>query len=123
MQQTSLTFQLDGVPIVSKKNKMKVGRGRVYKPKDVTDFEDALAKAASEVVCQIDNWQPLTGNLQMELHVQFPDRRRRDLHNCFDTICDALQDIVYLDDNQIFQVFAKKSIGKTWSLTVTITEI
>lgn len=87
------------------------------------DFEAAVSKAAAEVVCNIPDWQPLTGNLQLELHVQFPDKRRRDLHNCFDTICDALQDVVYVDDNQIFQVFAKKTVAKTWSLTITVSEI
>jgi Holliday junction resolvase RusA-like endonuclease len=118
-----ITIQLDDVPIVSKKNKMRVGRGRVYKPQDVQDFEHAMQKAAAEVVCNIPDWKPLEGNIQLELHCQFPDRRRRDLTNVFDTICDALQDIVYHDDNQIFQVFAKKTIGKTWSLTITVSEI
>ena len=118
-----ITIQLDDVPVVSKKNKMKISRGRVYKPADVQDFEHVLQKAASEVVCNIPDWNLLEGNLRLDLHVQFPDRRRRDLHNCFDTICDALQNIVYNDDNQIFEVSAKKTIGKTWSLTLTITEI
>ena len=118
-----IKIQLDGVPVVSKKNKMKISRGRVYKPADVQDFEHALAKAAAETVCQIPDWQPLQGNLKLDLHVQFPDRRRRDLHNTFDTICDALQNIVYHDDNQIFEVVGRKTIGKSWSLTLTITEI
>lgn len=118
-----ITIVLENVPIVSKKNKMRVARGRVYKPADVIDFEHALQKAAAEVVCNIGDWQPLEGNLQLDLHVQFPDRRRRDLHNCFDTICDALQGIVYNDDNQLFQVVGRKTIGKSWSLTLTITEI
>lgn len=118
-----ITIQLDDVPIVSKKNRLRFAKGRTYKPKEVQDFEAAVSKAAAEVVCNIPDWQPLTGNLQLELHVQFPDKRRRDLHNCFDTICDALQDVVYLDDNQIFQVFAKKTVAKTWSLTITVSEI
>ena len=118
-----ITIQLDDVPVVSKKNRLKFGKGRTYKPKEVQDFEDALAKAAAEVVCNIPDWQPLTGDLQLELHVQFPDKRRRDIHNCFDTVCDSLQNIVYVDDNQIFQVYGRKTIGKRWSLTVTVTEI
>lgn len=118
-----ITIQLDNVPVVSKKNKMKISRGRIYKPADVQDFEHALQKAAAETVCNIVDWQPLEGNLRLDLHVQFPDRRRRDLHNCFDTICDALQNIVYNDDNQIFEVVGRKTIGKCWKLSLTITEI
>lgn len=119
----SITIELNDVPIVSKKNKMRVGRGRVYKPQDVQDFEHALQKAAAEVVCQIPDWQPLTGNLKLEMTCQFPDKRRRDVHNVFDCVADSLQDIVYHDDNQLWEVSAKKSIGKTWSLTITVSEI
>ena len=74
----SVQVQLSDTPIVSKKNRMRYARGRVYKTAEVQDFEHALEKAAAEAICQITDWKPLSGPVKLELQMQFPDRRRRD---------------------------------------------
>ena len=119
----SVQVQLSDTPIVSKKNRMRYARGRVYKTAEVQDFEHALEKAAAEAICQITDWKPLSGPVKLELQMQFPDRRRRDLHNTLDTICDALQEIIYEDDAQVCEIVAKKTIGNKWDLQIVVSEL
>lgn len=46
--------------------------------------------------------KPLTGKLQVAAEIQHPDKRRRDLDNCWKTLADALTAAgVWLDDFQI----------------------
>lgn len=118
-----LQIELQNVPLVSKKNRMRIVRGRLIKSREVQDFEAEVAKAAAEVVAQLPQWKPLCGELRVTMEVQFPDKRRRDLHNLFDTTLDALQGIVYNDDVQVFEVIGRKTIGKSWSMVITIEEL
>ena len=118
-----IQIELQNVPLVSKKNKMRIARGRLIKPRDVQDYEDSVAKAAAEAVAQLPEWKMLEGEVRVHMEVQFPDRRRRDVHNIFDTTLDALQGIIYNDDVQVFEVSAKKTIGKSWSLVITVEEL
>ena len=48
---------------------------------------------------------PLNGDLRLEIGLWLPDRRRRDVDNCCKSICDALNGIVYLDENQTQRAF------------------
>ena len=112
--------QLDGVPVLSKKNRLKFGNGRTYKDKAVADFEAELNKAATEVIAQLPDWKPISVPVKMKVVVQVPDKRRRDLQNFLDTICDSLNDLVYDDDVQIVCIDAKKLFGKSWSLYISV---
>lgn len=114
-----MTLQLLNVPVISKKNRLQFGRGRTYKPVQVSEFEGKLRSAASDV-CDV----PLSGPVSMTIHVTVPDRRRRDLPNFSDTICDALNGVWYLDDSQIVDLKMKKiySSGRQWSLIISIEE-
>jgi Holliday junction resolvase RusA-like endonuclease len=113
-------IQLDGIPVISKKNRLKFARGRTYKDKVVADFEAELGKAAAEVVAQLPDFSAWTCPVKMKVVVQVPDKRRRDLQNMLDTICDSLNDIVYYDDVQIVSIDAKKQFGKSWSLYISV---
>jgi Holliday junction resolvase RusA-like endonuclease len=112
--------QLDGVPVISKKNRLKFGRGRTYKDKVVADFEAELSKAAAEVVAQLPDFSAWTCPVEMVVVVQVPDKRRRDLQNMLDTICDSLNNLVYDDDVQIVSIDATKKFGKSWSLYISV---
>jgi len=112
--------QLDGVPVISKKNRLKFGRGRTYKDKVVADFEAELSKAAAEVVAQLPDFSAWTCPVKMVVLVQVPDKRRRDLQNMLDTICDSLNNLVYDDDVQIVSIDATKTFGKSWSLYISV---
>ena len=112
--------QLDGVPVISKKNRLRFGRGRTYKDKVVADFEAELSKAAAEVVAQLPDFSAWTCPVKMVVIVQVPDKRRRDLQNMLDTICDSLNNLVYDDDVQIVSIDATKTFGKSWSLYISV---
>lgn len=100
----AMLLKISGHKPVSKKNKLKFGKGRAYKTSDVTQWED-LVKALAQ-----KHWvgDPLEGDVHMKILVHVPDRRRRDLQNFPDTICDALQGVCYKDDSQITKLELEK---------------
>ena len=108
-------LKLTGVPVISKKNRLKFGRGRTYKPTEVIEFESALRKCAEGL-----SVEPLSGDLTVEIVVVVPDKRRRDLQNFSDTICDALNGVLYEDDSQITTLLMRKVWGKEWELLISV---
>lgn len=106
--------------ILSKKNKMKVFRNRIYKSKEIKDFEKMVAGVAL-VEMNKSNLLPTTSPIRLNLDVWLGDNRKRDLQNFFDTICDALQSVVYVDDSQIVELSAKKYIiPGVWKFKIKI---
>jgi Holliday junction resolvase RusA-like endonuclease len=82
--------------VISKKNRMKTGRGRVYKDSVVTRFERDLFDA---IQSQWRGEMIENGDVAVRIEVTVPDKRRRDLQNFSDTICDVMNDLVYKDDS------------------------
>ena len=97
--------------IPSKKNNMKIGRRRVYKDPAVSEFEEYLKALATEEMLDSQT-EMIEGPVKLTLSVTYPDKRRRDLQNCFAAVCDALNDIVYKDDSQIVEISATKQVIK-----------
>ncbi len=106
--------------IPMKKNMMRVRGNQVYKLKDVKDFEKWLAWTAAAAVRE-QGWVITDKPVKLSLDVVFGDRRRRDLQNCFASVCDALNKIVYEDDAQIEMLVAsKKYVKSEWSFILEI---
>ena len=97
--------------IPSKKNKMKIGRKRVYKDPEVSDFEEYLQELARQEMADSD-LKMIEGDVCFSIEIIYPDNRRRDLQNCFASVCDALNGICYKDDSQITQISATKRVSK-----------
>ena len=97
--------------IPSKKNNMKIGRKRVYKDPTVVDFEAYLQELARAEMADSE-MEMLEGPVHFSIDVVYPDKRRRDLQNCFASVCDALNGICYKDDSQITQISAIKQVIK-----------
>lgn len=108
-------LNLSGIPVISKKNRLKFGRGRTYKTSEVLNFEEVLGRVGREL-----GVAPLGGDITMEIEVTVPDKRRRDLQNFSDTICDALNGVLYLDDSQITSLKMTKVWGREWNLRITV---
>lgn len=109
--------------IPSKKNQMIVCGRRLVKAKQVRQFEAELRLAAIDVMTAA-GLQPIDGPVSLHLDVTFGDRRRRDVQNCFGSVCDALNDIVYLDDSQIQSISAEKSyIKDQWCYSIIVKTI
>tara|TARA_S200002703_G_C3783050_1_gene241348 strand:- start:187 stop:567 length:381 start_codon:yes stop_codon:yes gene_type:complete len=97
--------------IPSKKNRMMICGRRLVKPKQIKEFEASLATAA---VCNMKahNIGVTDKPVRLHLDVVFGDKRKRDLQNCFGSICDALNGVVYDDDSQIVVLSASKRYQK-----------
>jgi len=97
--------------IPSKKNLMRVGRRRVYKDPAVSEFEAYLQDLARAEMLDSQT-EMMTGPVHFSIDIVYPDKRRRDLQNCFASVCDALNGIVYEDDSQITSISATKRVEK-----------
>jgi Holliday junction resolvase RusA-like endonuclease len=82
--------------------------GRTYTPKRTRDYEAHVA-ACARAACFRDRWRCVDGELHVELHVTFPDRRRRDLDNAAKAVLDALNGIVWRDDSQIARLLVERA--------------
>jgi len=93
--------------IPSKKNRMRVYRGRVVKDESVRNAE-ALIQTQAILAMSEAGLEPFDGPIALEVICFYDDRRRRDAHNVLGSLCDALEDIVYHDDNQIVDCHVSK---------------
>tara|TARA_R110000868_G_scaffold189732_5_gene433285 strand:+ start:4198 stop:4557 length:360 start_codon:yes stop_codon:yes gene_type:complete len=106
--------------IPSKKNQMMICGRRLVKHRDVRQFEIDLRAAAAQVMT-LAGLQTTDKPVELHLDVTFGDRRRRDVQNCFGSVCDALNDTVYLDDSQIQNISASKQYKKgEWCYTIIV---
>jgi Holliday junction resolvase RusA-like endonuclease len=106
--------------LLSKKNKMKVYNRRLVKTKELKDFESYVAFIALEAMKEQEA-EILKVPVELELKVWFGDKRKRDLQNCFDTVCDSLENIVYTDDSQIRKLTGYKYYEKNiWKFEILI---
>ena len=109
--------------IPAKKNSMRVYNGRMIKPKSVKAFEENLRMQAIINMNMIGGLT-LEGDIRLTLDVTFGDKRRRDLQNCFGSVCDSLNDICYHDDSQTIEIIGSKRYEKNvWKYTITVEEI
>jgi Holliday junction resolvase RusA-like endonuclease len=106
--------------IPSKKNNMGIRHNRMYKPKELQVFEDYVGWLANQSMAEC-GWVTTEEPVEMVLSVVFGDRRKRDIQNCFGSVCDALNGIVYKDDSQIQRIVGSKSYEKgVWSFKIEV---
>ena len=107
--------------VLMKKNRMKVTRnGRVYKSSETKHFEAYIRNLAA-VACAEQGWDCAGGDVSFSMTVFFGDRRKRDLQNCFASVCDALEGIVYENDSQIKYLTASKGYVKgKWGFRILV---
>jgi Holliday junction resolvase RusA-like endonuclease len=106
--------------IPSKKNQMMICGKRLVKQNSVRLFEASL-RAQALLVMTTAELQPTDKPVKLHLDVTFGDRRRRDVQNCFGSVCDALNDIVYNDDCQIQILSAQKTYIKgEWCYSIYV---
>ena len=107
--------------VLMKKNRMKVTRqGRVYKSSETKHFEAYIRNLAA-VACAEQDWDCVAGDVSFSMTVFFGDKRKRDLQNCFASVCDALEGIVYDDDSQIkFVSGSKEYVKGVWAFRILV---
>jgi Holliday junction resolvase RusA-like endonuclease len=94
-----LEFQIQQHP-PSKKNSMVYGKKRVWKDEKLVKFEKELSEFAIQMMA-IKHYELSSSPFQVIIEVGFPDKRRRDVHNCHAAVLDALEGVVWMDDKQV----------------------
>jgi Holliday junction resolvase RusA-like endonuclease len=96
-----LTFEVPG-PVVPKERPRFAKHA--YTPKRTRDYERHVQVTA---MVALEEWRVggrrWNGALRFALDVKvyMPDKRKRDLDNCFKSISDALNKLLYNDDEQL----------------------
>lgn len=84
--------------IVSKNRKYTVTKsGRMILTKNYRDAKEAIKLFGKKAY----KGKPLTGDVSMDFVLYLPDKRKRDMLNTTQIICDGLEGIFYEDDHQI----------------------
>ncbi len=106
------------------KGRPRFARGRVFTPATTLQYERLVAAAAREVISE-----PITGNVQVDIiavyqvpkswakALQASARRgdimptRPDIDNVIKIILDGMNEVAYLDDQQVHMISAEKRYG------------
>jgi len=106
------------------KGRPRFARGRVFTPASTLQYERLVAAAAREVISE-----PITGNVQVDIlavyqvpkswakALQASARRgdimptRPDIDNVIKIILDGMNEVAYLDDQQVHMISAEKRYG------------
>ena len=79
-------------------------QGRPVLSKDARSYRHQVRRIATA-----KSIKPLMGPLSVHIDIYPPDKRRRDIDNCFKSVLDALQHAgVFWDDSQIIVLHAVK---------------
>lgn len=94
------------------KQRPRVSKGRIYSPsgRDEKRIKDHLRP-------QVDYYNPIESDVILKMVFYRGDRRRVDLDNMVKLVTDAMNGLVYVDDNQIIEMTARKDYDKENSRT------
>jgi len=114
-----MEFEIEGLHLRNKKNTMRAGKRRIFKSAEMRGYEQDLKDGI------LSQWrgEMFVKPVKVDIWIQFPDRRRRDLANYFDVIFDVMNGLVYADDSQIVEIHGRKSVGDKWRLKVVVNEV
>jgi crossover junction endodeoxyribonuclease RusA len=96
-------FTVEGDPIP--KGRPRAGSGRVYTPARTRDAEATVGLYARQAMQGRD---PVTCDVILEAHFYTKTKRRVDIDNLLKTAMDAIGGIVFVNDDQVVQVTARK---------------
>jgi Holliday junction resolvase RusA-like endonuclease len=103
-----LYFIYKGEPL-TKSNNTFFARGHAYIPKKQKEYQEGLADAARTAM---NENQPLSDLIRMEVWYYMGSKRRKDLVNLPKTTTDALNKICYDDDSQIHELILHRCIDR-----------
>ena len=108
-----VAFSVEGTPRPKQSFKFKKGDGtyRPFTPKLVKAWQNEVAWAAKQEMIGED---PLLGELAVSMTFHLPDRRRRDLDNLSKGVLDAMNGIVFDDDQQVVDLHVYKRLSKKY---------
>lgn len=102
---------------LNKKNNMKAWGNKIIKSPKLADYEKTLIDHFKKTAGAAPWIQPI----KLTVAFTFGDKRRRDLQNYFDILCDCMNNIIYVDDSQIQKIEAAKWYKKDcWQIEIII---
>lgn len=118
MNQSNVVYQtIIQAKALNKKNNMRAWGNKLIKSPKLAIYEKLLESHFKNTHLAA----PWINNIKLYVNFIFGDKRRRDLQNCFDILCDKMNGIVYLDDSQITAIEATKSYKKDiWEIEIII---
>jgi len=102
---------------------MVYGKKRVWKDEKLVKFEKELSEFAIQMMA-IKHYDLSSAPFQVIIEVGFPDRRRRDVHNCHAAVLDALEGVVWCDDKQVvdLRIHLNREVWSSYT-KITINEL
>lgn len=87
----------------------KGGKGTVFIPKRISEYETGLHDHAKTIM---GRKQPTKSLVSITIHYYYGSKRRKDIQNLSKTQCDALNNVVYVDDSQIHEIHEYKHLDR-----------
>ena len=109
--QKIIEFELDYLPPSVNAIYLRSKHGGVFISQRARDFKQRIENAVKHLMDK-----PVEGELRIEAEFSLRRKGKRDLDNMLKVLCDAMNNIVYKDDNQIMEISCKKeytTINKT----------
>lgn len=132
-----LQFTVPGAP--KGKGRPRFGRGRTYTPKTTVDYERLVRICAAD---QLGDIEPLSGPVYLSLTATFPipaswpkakkqlaeggslwHIAKPDSDNILKIVCDALNEVLWLDDSQVCLAKVSKKYGREPGVVVVVEAI
>lgn len=121
-----LVIEVPGPVVPKQRPRVKRGTGNViaFTPKRTRDYENVVKTAATESLMR---WRsshnrqwPTNGRFAVSCFFYMPDHRIRDLDNCFKSVTDGINKLVFEDDSQIDEFHAFRDLDKANPRTVLV---
>ena len=132
-----ILFTLTGTPVG--KERPKVGRGRAYTPRKTKVFEQSVAWTAKQALLSAGISAPISEPVRVYLVVSFtpPAKVRKtqaeqlsklgyvpcrtpDCDNLAKSVLDAMNDVVYCDDRQVYELSVLKRYSDCEKIDVLV---
>jgi Holliday junction resolvase RusA-like endonuclease len=91
-------------------------RSRYFKPKRVLQWENTIKPVARNAIqFEPEEAYPIRGYCSVQLAFILPDKHKRDLDNLSKAVLDALNGIIFEDDNKVVDLVIQKRYNKAQS--------
>jgi len=116
-----ITFRVDGNPLPKQSFRVTKTRGKVYgyTDKRVEAWQDTVGWMARDAM---RGESPMEGDLEVVIEFTRENRKRVDLDNLSKAVLDAMNGIVYRDDQQIVRLRLEKKFDKEAGIIVTVAQ-
>ena len=101
-----MIYNIVGVQPLSVNTMYRTFRGRVIMSKRGREVKKEITKQLKE-----QNVQKICGQVKVSVEFYFKTRHKRDIDNYFKGLLDCCKDVIFEDDDMIYEISARKYIG------------